>query len=572
VGARIGGYEVVRRLGTGGMGSVYLARHPNLPKDVALKVLGPAYAPSPEFRVRFAREAELLSRLDHPNVAGVRDRGEDQGVVFMVMDLVPGPDLDAVLAAQGPLRPERAVAVVEGVAAGLDHAHDQGLVHRDVKPANVLLRDEGTPSERAVVTDFGIARDLAAAGLTRTGEAVLTYAYAAPEQLSGVPVDRRVDVYALGAVLFELLTGRRAFDAADPLVLTYAALHGPVPDPRGLRPDLPPALAEVCVRAMAKDPGARFATAGALADAARAALQRAPETIVGTTRAPPPPEPAAGTSPEPARALPSGVRGRELAAEAGRERPRRRRRTTVLAALALVLAAAGGIGWVVWSGSDGASGTGTAASPTASVGTSAGGGDGASGETAGGGPAAPPPAPAVGTCLDAGGAATSCDVAHAAEVIATDGTCDVEVLLAHLGGVAGEDVLRSSVAPVTRTVGGAPVCVVDVPADASPSPARDVLLGSTDDAWRRCGDQAGREVSCGAPHTTEVVAEAAAGETLDCRARAGAYLGRPFDQVDAELRFLPEDTGCVVEVRGENVLVGSLRGLGADALPIEAAG
>ncbi len=582
-GARVGGYEVVRRLGAGAMGAVYVARHPNLPKDVALKVLAPGLVASAESRARFAREAEVLCRLDHPNIAAVRDRGEEGDVVYLVMDLVRGPDLEAVLAEQGALAPERAVAVVEGVAAALDHAHDQGLVHRDVKPANVLLRDAGTPGERAVVTDFGIVRDLDAARLTEVGVPV-TYAYAAPEQFAGTTPDRRTDVYALGALLFELLTGRRAFDADLPAALVAASLYGPVPDPRALRPDLPAALAEVCRRAMAKEPADRFPTAGALAAAARSALvrpARAAETTTGARQVPPPPGavpprgdvPEPGVLPSPGAVPPSGPGGRVPrpapgAGVPGREaspRLRVRRRTVTAAACGAVLALAGGVAWVVWPDPavPGADGTVAAPTSTAVPGPAEDPGGGGVPVTGSQAPVAP------GTCLDAAGVPSSCAVPHAAEVVATDGPCDVAALLGHLGGVVGEDVLRASVVPASRAVGGVTVCVVDVPADAPPGPARDVLLGADDDAWRRCADEVGREVSCGRPHRTEVVAEAAGGTPLDCRQRADSYLGRPFDQVDDQLRFVPEATACVVEVRGDNVLVASLRRLGTGALPVE---
>ncbi len=572
-GAHVGGYEIVRRLGAGAMGAVYVARHPTLPKHVALKVLAPAHATSAESRARFAREAEVLCRLDHPNVAGVHDRGEDGDVVYLVMDLVPGRDLEQVLAEQGAFAPERAVAVVEGVAAALDHAHAAGLVHRDVKPANVLLRDAGTPHERAVVTDFGIVRDLVAARLTEVGTP-LTPGYAAPEQLAGETPDRRTDVYALGVVLFELLTGRRPFDTDLPAAAVAAALYGPVPDPRALRPDLPPALAEVCMRAMAKDPAARFPTAGALAAAARTALDRpgpgrpgrAPETTRGTSPVPPPPGsvPAPPAAHEPAGWSPPQPAGPGSAGPAVSRGPLRR--TLVVLALAAVLLLAAVVAWVAWPEPAGPAAGTDSALTAADTAAPDGGAALDGGAPEGGGTSVPTP----GTCLDPGGAATSCAVAHAAEVVATDGPCDAAALLGHLGGVAGEDVLRTSVVPVSRPVGGTSVCVVDVPPEAPAGAARDVLLGPAGDAWRRCGDQAGREVSCGQPHTTEVVAEAAAGETLDCRERAGSYLGRPFDQVDAELRLLEDASRCVVEVRGTNVLVASLRRLGAGALPVEA--
>jgi serine/threonine-protein kinase len=299
IGSTVGGYLLKRQLGAGGMGAVYLARHRSLPRDVAVKVLHPGFAGHEQFRDRFERESDLLCRLDHPNVVDVIDRGQDGDLLWMSMRYIPGPDLDTALRERGPFPPEQAVAVVADVARALDAAHDAGLLHRDVKPANVLLRRHSDGTEQAMLTDFGIAKDLAAAvTITGAGEAPATIAYAAPEQLDGLPLDRRADVYSLGAVLFELLTGRRAFPATDVAPLLASVLAGPVPDVRGLRPEVPVALTAVVTRALAKDRDERFETCGDLVAAARQSLARAPTTTVGLPDTPPPPPP-------PHRAAPS---------------------------------------------------------------------------------------------------------------------------------------------------------------------------------------------------------------------------------------------------------------------------
>ena len=293
VGSTVGGYLLKRQLGAGGMGAVYLARHRSLPRDVALKVLHPGFAGHRQFRERFERESDVLCRLDHPNVVDVVDRGQDGDLLWMSMRYIAGPDLDTALRERGPFPPEAAVAVVTDVGRALDAAHEAGLLHRDVKPANVLLRRHADGTEQAMLTDFGIAKDLAAAvSLTGAGEAPLTLAYAAPEQLEGLPLDRRADVYSLGAVLFEALTGRRAFPAADMAPLLASVMAGPVPDVRTLRPDTPAALAEVVTRALQKDREARFASCLELVVAAQAALVPpgpAPRTVIGRPEVPPPP-------------------------------------------------------------------------------------------------------------------------------------------------------------------------------------------------------------------------------------------------------------------------------------------
>ncbi len=570
VGSVVGGYRVKRLLGAGGMGAVYLAEHRSLPRDVALKVLHAGHAVHPEFRARFLREAELLSRLDHPHIVDVQDRGEDGGLLWMTMDLVPGPDLAAAVAERGAFPPGEAVRIVEQVAAALDHAHERGLLHRDVKPANVLLKGDAAGGPWAMLTDFGIAKDVgAAAGLTRTGHAPpATYAYAAPEQLTGAPLDRAVDVYALGVLLFELLSGRRAFPGEDPLSLMYAVASGPVPDVREARADVPPALAAVVGRAMAKDPAARPRTCGELAAAARAALPApAPPTATDRSAVPPPPGPA-GT-PGPHSGPPADPPTREFTRPRGpapEERSPRVRRGAVLAAAVVVLAALVALALVIpWSGDDGDDGGGDAAPSSVPGATDA-------GSTATEGEANSSVATvSVGTCLDAAGATAGCDTPHEAEVVAM-GACEPGSAFGYLGGAPAQDVLRTDLGLQSATVAGQEVCVLTGPGAPWSASNQDVLLGRAGDVWRRCGDELGRETPCDEPHTTEAVFEGTGAEELACGARADDYLGKPFDQVADRLRLVVAGTTCVVEVRGDNVLTASLRRLGPSSLPLEAGG
>ena len=304
-GTVVGGYTVRRRLGGGGMGAVYLVRHPTLPRDVALKVLHPGLATTPGMRSRFEREAELLSRLSHPNIVDVLDRGQQGDLLWMTMQFVSGPDVAVLLEEYGAMPPERALSIVAAVGDALDHAHACGLLHRDVKPANILLAQLPGGGERVMLTDFGIGRDMAASSaLTQAGEVVASFAYAAPEQLTGGPLDGRADVYSLGAVLFELLTGRRAFDAESLPALLYTVVNAPPPDIRAVRPDLPPALSAVLARALAKDPAHRFRSCAELVNAARACWPVRPpasETVAGQQLPPSPPQPRHPTGSSPRR-------------------------------------------------------------------------------------------------------------------------------------------------------------------------------------------------------------------------------------------------------------------------------
>ncbi|MGK8555659.1 serine/threonine-protein kinase [Nocardia gipuzkoensis] len=265
------GYTIERLLGRGGMGSVYLARHPRLPRLTAMKLLNPELFHDKEIRARFEREADLVARLDHPNIVTVFDRGVEGERLWICMRYIDGTDAAAVDA--WTLPPQRAVQIIAETAKALDFAHSRGVLHRDVKPANILLeRAEGGP-ERVYLTDFGIARFRDDTGrLTQTGSFTATLAYAAPEQLSGGVLDHRVDQYSLGCTLFRLLTGTVPFDATNPVAVIQGHLSAPPPPVSRLRPGLPVALDAVLAKAMAKHPADRFDSCTEFAAAAWQAL------------------------------------------------------------------------------------------------------------------------------------------------------------------------------------------------------------------------------------------------------------------------------------------------------------
>ncbi|MGX1810253.1 serine/threonine-protein kinase [Nocardia sp. NPDC055321] len=273
------GYRIVRVLGRGGMGTVYLGRHPRLPRFDALKVLPGELAEDPQFRARFVREAEVAARVEHPNIVEVWDRGIESGRLWIAMRFVDGTDASELLRRRGSgaLGSDEAMHVVSEAARGLDAAHRAGLLHRDVKPANILLESRPGAPDRVYVSDFGIARSATQATmLTRPGAVVATLAYAAPEVFESAPVDHRVDVYALGCVLYELLTGAKPFERADEMRLMVAHLQDPPPSATAADPSLPAAIDAVIARALAKNPAARYGSCGELADAARAALHGEP--------------------------------------------------------------------------------------------------------------------------------------------------------------------------------------------------------------------------------------------------------------------------------------------------------
>ncbi|MBF6174574.1 serine/threonine-protein kinase [Nocardia blacklockiae] len=263
------GYVIERQLGRGGMGSVYLAKHPRLPRLTALKLLNREMVSDAEIRARFEREADLVAQLDHPKIVTVYDRGLEDGQLWISMQFIDGIDAASVDPAKLP--PERAVQVVQEVAEALDYAHDNGVLHRDVKPGNMLLaRSTGGKGERVYLTDFGIARLRDDGGhLTQTGTFTATLAYASPEQLTGASLDGRSDQYSLACSLFWLLTGRGPFTAPNPAAVIRGHLQGPPPALSSVRPGLPPALDGILLKAMSKRPEDRFPTCADFAAAAR---------------------------------------------------------------------------------------------------------------------------------------------------------------------------------------------------------------------------------------------------------------------------------------------------------------
>lgn len=273
------GYRIEQRLGRGGMGILYLALEPGLERRVALKLIAPEAAAEEIFARRFAEESRIAASIEHPNVVPIYAAGEEDGVPYIAMRYVAGSDLGRRIAREGRLDPEVAVALIAQVANGLDAIHAAGLVHRDVKPANVLLSGQGDDTH-AYITDFGVARNVATnSGLTQTGRFVGTLDYVAPEQISGGQVDARVDVYALGCLLFKLLTGEVPFPREGEAARLYAHLNDPPPAPSLYVPAAGMALDDVVARALAKQPGDRYPSAGDLGRAAIAALSGAPVTI-----------------------------------------------------------------------------------------------------------------------------------------------------------------------------------------------------------------------------------------------------------------------------------------------------
>jgi serine/threonine-protein kinase len=268
-------YRLDRRLGVGGMGTVYEGRHLMLDKAVAIKLIKPEHASTPDITRRFQREARAASSLNHPNIAVAYDLGQtDDGLLYIVMEFISGPSLKDVIKADGPIDPGRIVRILGQVASALALAHKQGIIHRDLKPQNVMIAADEHGLEVAKLVDFGIAKTFDEANtLTSTGFALGTPQYMSPEQAMGKPVDGRSDIYALGIILYEMLVGEVPFsDPSTPAVLVKQLTE--VPERPSLRrPDLAisPALEAVALRCLEKDPSARFQSAEAFADAIAAA-------------------------------------------------------------------------------------------------------------------------------------------------------------------------------------------------------------------------------------------------------------------------------------------------------------
>jgi serine/threonine-protein kinase len=275
-GAELVGYRIEKRLGQGGMGIVYRAEHLELGRKVALKVLSPELAGSKVFRERFIRESRLAASLDHPNVIPIYEAGERDGQLYIAMRFVAGDDLGAILAREGRLEPDRALALLSQVAGALDAAHRKGLVHRDVKPGNILVApgDGEDADEHCYLCDFGLTKRRGSEReLTDAGQFVGTISYVAPEQVEGLPPDGRADVYALGCVLFHCLTGSIPYPREADVAVLYAHLHESTPSANARLPELPAGLDAVFAKALAKEPEDRYPTCAALVRAARAVFE-----------------------------------------------------------------------------------------------------------------------------------------------------------------------------------------------------------------------------------------------------------------------------------------------------------
>jgi serine/threonine protein kinase len=315
-GVALGNCVIEEGLGRGGMGVVYRGRQPALNRPVAVKVIHPELADNPEARERFLREARAAAAIDHPNVLPLYEIGMEGDVVFVAMRYVPDGDLGEYLTHARPTAAE-SVAIVLQIAAALDAAHAAGIVHRDVKPQNILVSiDQG--ATHAYLTDFGLARRLDQVGLTLPGALLGTPIYMSPEQALGETVDARTDVYALGCVLFELLTGDPPYTGETLTGLLIDHQSAPIPRVSDRLPHVPTEMNQVIARALAKDPNDRFPSAGDLAEAAAAALE---------SRLPTDPERSVATGSAAARdlglAFPSQVTRLYIQSQAPRMTPER---------------------------------------------------------------------------------------------------------------------------------------------------------------------------------------------------------------------------------------------------------
>ncbi|NUT37876.1 MAG: serine/threonine protein kinase, partial [Hamadaea sp.] len=259
-----GRYRLDERIATGGMGDVWRGTDETLGRTVAIKILLPALLEEAGFSERFRLEARTMATINHPGVVDIYDYGSDQQVAYLVMEYVEGDALSRTLARVGRLTPARTMALIAQAAEALQAAHLKGIVHRDVKPGNLLVRANGT----LVLTDFGIARSAVGAQLTAAGAVLGTASYLAPEQAAGQTATAASDIYSLGVVAYQCLSGRRPFEGENPIEIAMKHVHG---TPPALPPDVPPAVRAIVERAMAKDPGARWPSAAIFGAASRQA-------------------------------------------------------------------------------------------------------------------------------------------------------------------------------------------------------------------------------------------------------------------------------------------------------------
>lgn len=323
IGQTIGGrYQIEALLGQGGMSAVYRANDPNLRRPVAIKLIHAHLSGEPDFVRRFQEEAAAVARLRHSNIIQVYDFNNDDDTYYIVFEFIPGETLQARLkrmfTANRQLETEETLTTIATLAEAIDYAHKQGLVHRDIKPANVMMNVHNQP----ILMDFGIVKIVGGTQHTATGATVGTARYMAPEQIRGEQVDGRTDIYSLGVTLFEMLSGRAPFEADSAMTVMMMHINDPVPNLALLRPDLPPALVAIVNKCLAKNPAARFQTAGDMAIALRQSLKMAAErpivapvspaeaTVVerpSPTIPPRPPKPAAQPVPPPPPPTPSPV-------------------------------------------------------------------------------------------------------------------------------------------------------------------------------------------------------------------------------------------------------------------------
>jgi tRNA A-37 threonylcarbamoyl transferase component Bud32 len=275
VGQTLGQYRVIEQIGEGGMATVFKAYQPGLNREVALKVLPPHFAKQADFTERFAREAQAIGNLHHPNILPVYDSGQDKGYSYLAMRYIPNARTLAHEMKQ-PLKTERMIEVISQIAGALEHAHKAGIIHRDVKPTNVLL-----DGPWALLSDFGLAKMVEnPVELTGTGVGMGTPAYMSPEQGMGKKVDHRTDIYALGIILYEMLTGQIPHKAETPIATVMKRINEPLPLPRSLNPKIPEAVERVLLKALATDPADRFDQAGELATALKAAFGPKPDEVL----------------------------------------------------------------------------------------------------------------------------------------------------------------------------------------------------------------------------------------------------------------------------------------------------
>ncbi|HXJ63688.1 MAG TPA: protein kinase, partial [Actinomycetota bacterium] len=371
LGTTLAQYRLDAVIGHGGMGVVYLAFDTRLERRVAVKVMAPEVAQDPSFRKRFEREARMAAAIDHPNIIPIHDTGEDNGVLWLAMRYVDGTDLRALIVDAGALPPARGVPILRQVASALDAAHARGLVHRDVKPANILIASGSAASsdepDHVYLTDFGLTKEFRRAerSMTATGQFVGSIDYVAPEQVEGRAIDGRADQYSLACVMYECLTGVVPFAETSDIATLFAHIHQEPPPPSEVRPELPKGVDAVVARAMAKAPDDRFATCVEFVAAARDALglgAPAAEPSGGPV-APPPPGGAGGTvvagpPPVPAPDVWTSPPPPPLPPDGGGTEPRRPNRGVMVGAIVAALVVAGGLVFAVSRGGQpGATGT-----------------------------------------------------------------------------------------------------------------------------------------------------------------------------------------------------------------------